>query len=197
MKYVVLAILLCACSSHGQQSPPPKPDFGTIVFIGDSITQLWPLDDYMQHAVNSGSSGEETAQMLARFDTDVIDKNPKTLVILGGTNDIRHNDSADPQWIYAMVSKARAAGIRVIVGTLPLAEYRLGEYPDVEKQLLAVLSDKIKRNALEHGYEVADFRPAFQFADGSINTTLYQDAYLHPNKQGYDAMWKVLLPMLH
>ena len=37
---------------------------------------------------DSGISGQNTAQMLLRFNQDVIALKPKTVVILGGTNDI-------------------------------------------------------------------------------------------------------------
>ena len=73
----------------------------TIVCIGDSLTyhtniyicpteQLWPalLTKYTRHTViNSGISGNTSAQMLARFNTDVIAHAPDMCIIECGGND--------------------------------------------------------------------------------------------------------------
>ncbi len=46
-----------------------------IVFIGDSITDYWKLDNYFpgRHFINRGIDGQTTPQMLVRFRQDVID----------------------------------------------------------------------------------------------------------------------------
>ena len=58
-----------------------------IVFMGDSITQLWGLAepaDFGPARVNRGISGQTTLEMLARFRRDVIDLHPRAVVILAG-----------------------------------------------------------------------------------------------------------------
>lgn len=63
-----------------------------VVFIGDSITEGW----YSAHPsffdangfAARGISGQVTAQMLARFQCDVVALRPRAVVILAGTNDI-------------------------------------------------------------------------------------------------------------
>lgn len=196
MRLITLALcaLVTACGGAAPtvaQAPAPVAVQG-MVFMGDSITMLWPLADYVQGATNAGVSGNETGQMLARFQSDALDQHPGVLVLLGGTNDIRHLDSADTTNLFAMADRAKAAGIRVIVGTIPPMDLNLGSYPDIEKQLVPVLNDKIRKGAMLHGYEVVDYYPLFLRMDGSINADLYADALLHPNKAGYDAMWSAL-----
>jgi alpha-L-fucosidase len=198
---LLVALLLAGCGSGDSRGTPApvlvaKLDVGSIVFMGDSIIQLWPLDEFLSGAVNAGASGEDSWQMRDRFQKDVIERKPRTVVILAGTNDIRDRDSADPEHLFAMVKLAREAGIRVIVGTVPPMDINMGAYPEVEKQLVIVLNDKIRKGAVEHGYAVADYFPAF-LLDGSMNTALYADAFLHPNKAGYEAMWAKLEPLLH
>src|SRR5947209_6754962 len=69
---------------------PPKAGENRVVFLGDSITDSWNLAKYFpgKPYVNRGISGQTTPQMLIRFRQDVIDLQPKVVVILAGTNDI-------------------------------------------------------------------------------------------------------------
>ena len=66
-----------------------------VVFMGNSITEGWVLmrPEFFQDRdfINRGIGGQTTPQMLLRFRPDVIDLNPKVVVILAGTNDIAGN----------------------------------------------------------------------------------------------------------
>src|SRR6202161_3014819 len=68
---------------------PPAAE-NRVVFVGDSITDYWKLEDYFpgKPYINRGIDGQTTPQMLVRFRQDVIDLHPKVLVVLAGTNDI-------------------------------------------------------------------------------------------------------------
>ena len=72
---------------------PPAPGENRVVFFGDSITDIWPIADSFpgKPYVNRGIGGQTTSQMLVRFRQDVIDLQPKAVVILAGTNDIAGN----------------------------------------------------------------------------------------------------------
>src|SRR6476646_11366876 len=71
----------------------PAADDNRVVFFGDSITDIWKLDESFpgKPYVNRGIGGQTTSQMLVRFRQDVIDLRPKVVVILAGTNDIAGN----------------------------------------------------------------------------------------------------------
>src|SRR5580704_6898116 len=71
----------------------PKPGEDRAVFFGDSITDIWHLDEYFpgKPYVNRGIGGQTTPQMLVRFRQDVINLQPKVVIILAGTNDIAGN----------------------------------------------------------------------------------------------------------
>lgn len=104
-----------------------------VVFIGDSITEGW----YSAHPsffdangfAARGISGQVTAQMLARFQCDVVALRPRAVVILAGTNDIaRNNGPIDEERIAdnirSMAELARAHGMRVFLcSVLPAARY--------------------------------------------------------------------------
>ena len=67
-----------------------------VVFIGDSITEGWysapPSFFDANGFVARGISGQVTAQMLARFQCDVVALRPRAVVILAGTDDIARNN---------------------------------------------------------------------------------------------------------
>ncbi len=100
---------------------------GKIVFIGDSITQIWPTRapaSWDATWVNRGIGGERSDQVRARFAQDVLALRPQAAVILVGTNDAWVNKPGFPLVmteanIAAMVTLARAAGVRILLASVP------------------------------------------------------------------------------
>lgn len=68
----------------------PAGPRGTILFLGDSITYRWdtPEDIGGCATINAGIDGNTTANMLLRFQEDVVERKPDRVFILGGINDI-------------------------------------------------------------------------------------------------------------
>ena len=95
-----LTILLCykeelsyydmKCESF--EVPNANLSKGQIIFIGDSITDLYPLDDYyadLDLAVyNRGIGGDTTVGVKNRLDLSLFDLAPSKIVLMIGTNDI-------------------------------------------------------------------------------------------------------------
>ena len=188
---IVLCIfLLAACGDEARQ---PAATTGLVVFMGDSITEAWPVEDYVQGAVNVGVSGDETAQMLSRFERDVLSRQPAVVVILGGINDIRNHATSDSGNLMTMVQQARAAKIGVIVGTLPMAT-NLGANAALKRDLIGIFNDEIRAAADAHGYEIADYNEVTAFR-GNLDPRKFPDG-LHPNRLGCEAMWDALRPAL-
>jgi acyl-CoA thioesterase-1 len=110
---------------------PPAPGENRVVFFGDSITDIWHLDESFpaKPYINRGIGGQTTPQMLVRFRQDVIDLHPKVVVILAGTNDIAGNTGPmrpeDIESNFAsLVELARAHDINVIFSSiLPVHNY--------------------------------------------------------------------------
>ena len=76
-------------------------DQGAVVFLGDSITQGWGLGLGAVFpgvkVANRGISGDTTRGVLVRLKEDVLDLNPRAVVILIGTNDLE--EKATPETI--------------------------------------------------------------------------------------------------
>jgi lysophospholipase L1-like esterase len=110
---------------------PPAPGEKRVVFFGDSITDIWHLDEYFpgKPYINRGIGGQTTPQMLVRFRQDVIDLHPKVVIILAGTNDIAGNTGPmrleDIEADYASLAElARVNNIKVIYSSvLPIHDY--------------------------------------------------------------------------
>ena len=102
-----------------------------VVFIGDSITDGWRLEEYFpgKPYVNRGISGQVTAQMLVRMYPDVIELKPAAMVVLAGTNDVaRNNGPATAEMIQhnimAMTELAQHHNIKVLLcSILPISDY--------------------------------------------------------------------------
>jgi lysophospholipase L1-like esterase len=104
---------------------------GRVVFMGDSITDFWKLDESFpgKPYVNRGIGGQVTSQMLVRMYPDVIELRPAVMTILAGTNDIARNNGPSTAEmiqhnIMAMTELAQKHGIKVLLcSILPVSDY--------------------------------------------------------------------------
>lgn len=109
----------------------PAKDENRVVFMGDSITDFWKLNEFFpnQSFVNRGISAQTTPQMLLRFRPDVIALKPKVVLILAGTNDIGGITGAETLEtiegnLTSMTELAHANGINVVLASvLPVSDY--------------------------------------------------------------------------
>jgi lysophospholipase L1-like esterase len=64
---------------------------GGIVFVGDSLTQRYPLNEFYPglHVYNRGIDGDTTVGVLKRLDLSIFDLKPSTVVLQIGTNDLQ------------------------------------------------------------------------------------------------------------
>jgi len=179
----------------------PAPEEKRIVFFGDSITDGWPLPEYFpgKPYVNRGISGQTTAQMLVRFRQDVIDLQPKAVVILAGTNDIAGNTGPtrieDIEANYTSLAElAKDSGIGVVFSSvLPVHNYteRSQEFfAQRPPEKIVELNRWLKAYCAAHGCVYLDYFSAMVDQSGLLKKELANDG-LHPNKDGY----KLMAPM--
>jgi lysophospholipase L1-like esterase len=178
---------------------PPAPGENRVVFFGDSITDIWHLDEYFpgKPYINRGIGGQTTPQMLIRFRQDVIDLRPKVVVILAGTNDIAGNTGPmrleDIEANYASFAElARANNIRVVFSSvLPVHNYT----PRSQNMFAQRSPEKIRElNRWLKSYVAAhpdciylDYFSAMLDDKGLLQRDLAEDG-LHPNAAGYKIM---------
>lgn len=166
-----------------------------VVFMGDSITQLWLFahpEMFNEKMVNRGISGQTTPQMLLRFRNDVLDLKPAAVHILAGVNDIAGNTGPTTLTdvthnIESMVELAKANGVKVILATpLPAATFSWApNYNPTEA--VETYARWVRRYAIEQKLTLADYYAALATPEGALRPDLTRDG-VHPNKKGYDLM---------
>lgn len=194
-----------------RQPPPGKaaaalceepPSAGGAVALGDSITigstpphadDSWfeqfacTEDPPIEYAHNAGINGNTTEQMLARLDQDVLSRDPDTVFVLGGTNDLlRGIDQAETLAnLREIVGRSQEAGADVYLGTIPPQE----AVPFAAAPTARLNAD-IVALAEELDVPVLDFHAALVEADGSYRDGLFADL-VHPSAAGAQVMAQV------
>ena len=138
--------------------------------------------------------------MLVRFRPDVINLQPKAVVILAGTNDISGNTgpmtNEEIQGHLASMSElAKANGIKVILASiLPVSNYHLRtDVPAVPQtttrpmERIRAINDWMRMYAEKEGHVYLDYFSAMIDAKGLLRAELSGDD-LHPNAAGYAIM---------
>jgi lysophospholipase L1-like esterase len=177
---------------------PPAAAENRVVFFGDSITDIWKLADYFpgKPYVNRGIGGQTTPQMLVRFRQDVIDLQPKVVVILAGTNDIAGNTgpmrNEDIQANFASFAElARAHGIRVVYSSiLPVHNYTEKSkdfFAQRPMPRILELNTWLKEFCARNKIVYLDYFSALVDDKGLLKKDLADDG-LHPNDAGYKIM---------
>ncbi len=174
-----------------------------IVFMGDSITQGW-IDKrpafFTAGRVDRGIGGQTTPQMLCRMMADVVALEPKVMHLMAGTNDIAGNTgpmtlAQTQDNLLAMVQLARANGITVLIASVPpAANFPWRPGLDVLTPTRAI-NNWLALIAPAMGATFVDYTPALADAAGAMKPGLASDG-VHPTAEGYDAMARVLSPVL-
>jgi lysophospholipase L1-like esterase len=179
----------------------PAAGENRVVFFGDSITDIWHLDQYFpgKPYVNRGIGGQTTLQMLVRLRQDVIDLHPKVVVILAGTNDIAGNTgpmrSEDIEAnLVSMAELARAHDIRVVFSSvLPVHNYTEKSKDFFAQRPMARINELnawLKKYCAENHIVYVDYFSALVDNKGLLKKELADDG-LHPNDAGY----KIMVPL--
>ena len=172
-----------------------------IVFMGDSITELWsvvhPSFFSEKSYINRGIGGQTSPQMLVRFRADVIALKPSVVVLLAGANDIAQNTGPSTlemiaNNIFSMVELAKANNIKVILcSVLPVFDFywRQGLEPAGK---IVTLNKMISEYAYTNAIPYVDYYSAMVDEQKGLKS-MYSEDGVHPNKAGYE----VMVPLAH
>ena len=175
------------------KSPRESPPQGS----GDATSQYahWLMKGHPGwDVVNQGINAQRSDQIAARFEADVIAKQPRVVVIIAGVNDVYQGRPAQhvKDQLSAMYARARAAGIRVVAGTIIPYNTATAE----QNARMKEINDWIRtQGRADPGVIVADTRAAVAAADNPDKLASSPDG-LHPDAAGYRKMADVIAPAI-
>lgn len=184
---------LCRYAEANRALPPATAD--RVVFMGDSITELWLREQpafFTGDRIGRGIGGQTTTQMVARFRADAIALEPRIVHIMAGTNDIAGNggptslDRIEAN-IRTMVDLAQAHGIEVVLGSV-LPAQRFDWRPGIDPvETIVALNERLRTLAASKGLVYADYYSALDNGEGGLSQEHAEDG-VHPTSAGYAAM---------
>jgi lysophospholipase L1-like esterase len=167
--------------------------------------------------VPAGISGHKSNDMLARLDRDVLSKKPQWMTLSCGVNDVWHGKGGVPlddvqataegfttrpneaekgtyvKNITAIVDKAQAAGVKVVILTATVIRENL---TNPENQKLAPYNDFLRKLAKDKHLPVADLNAMFQEQIKAANQpgkNVFTVDGVHMNPEGNKIMAKGIL----
>ena len=222
-RFLISLLLLIACSCMQAQTVAPFQQGDRVTFVGNSITDgghyhsyIWLY--YMTHfpqmrlwMANCGVGGDTAKEILARFDDDVLTKQPTVLTFTFGMNDTGYYeynsaDSADfarrkleeaKQWFARCEEKLKTLkGIRtVMIGTSPYDQTStfnndiFAHKNDNMQRVIAVQKEAADRN----GWEFLDFNAPMVALNKKLQQTdpaftIIGSDRIHPDNDGHMVM---------
>ena len=150
--------------------------------------------------IDKGISGQNTFQMLERFQKDVVDLNPQVVVIMGGTNDLAQGVPKDEivNNILNMATMAEGSGIQVVLCTVtPNNDYYSRLDPHEKGTHIIALNEMLHNEALARNYAWCDYWTALVADDGlSLKEEYRLYDNLHPGPVAYTVMEGIIKPII-
>ena len=219
----VLSILLVALNlqkssfEHGEYYHNKVTSFGVqnanlsegqIVFIGDSITDLYPLDSYYSDldraCYNRGIGGDTTQGVIDRLKVSIFDVNPSTIVLMIGTNDIDGgvpNETIIENYkiILSEINKNQPMVELYFVSVIPQNK-DLESYTelDVDKnnKTILTINEAIQELCDEFGCTYINLHSNLLDENGYLRKNLSDDG-IHLNANGFEIWTSLLKPYLN
>ena len=175
-----------------------------IVFMGNSITQDWihfRKDFFIDNSfVNRGIGGQTTPQMLIRFKPDVVNLNPRAVVIMAGINDIAQNTGPISinniaENIISMIEIANAYNIKVFIcSTLPAIDFPWSPGLNPGPKVIE-LNSILKTYCYKNNITYVDYFKLMADENGGLKVPDFTSAddLVHPNINGYKVMERLVL----
>jgi lysophospholipase L1-like esterase len=177
-----------------------------IVFIGDSITELWgfhragTFEAY--GLIPRGGSGQTARWITMRFRRDLEETGARGVHLLCGVNDIGRNEgffvSAEEitRILAGMLDEARALGVEAWVGSITPVD-RIPWNSEVEDApaMVAAVNAWLRAHAHEHGATFIDYHAVLVSETGGLRPEYGTDG-LHLSPAGYAAIEPLMLSAL-
>ena len=174
-----------------------------IVFLGDSITEFYPIHDiYLDlPIVKSGVSGYKTTDILDKMDEMVYRYNPTKVFILIGTNDLNNDD---PKEVEENIKKI----VENIKNNRKMAKIYVESIYPVNKSVnenvvsnrnngkIKEVNSNIEEYCKKNNITYIDVYSLLEDEDGNLDKKYTEDG-LHENDLGYARISQVLIKYIY
>lgn len=185
-----------------------EADKGKIVFTGDSIIGSWKLQEYFpgKPVANRGIGGDVSRGLLFRFQEDVLDLQPKAVLIKIGSNDLTADGSVADVVAnqISLIDMARKSYPEMPIIVMAMQPHGIPIGAKAPNEKLAAYLEKVNANIPKLNSELAklpatrenvhfvDTYTPFLLPDGTINPVLYAEDRVHLTDAGYSKMAEVV-----
>ena len=191
--------------AHQRWQATASNDVGSVVFLGDSITEGWhslAADFPKLKVANRGIGGDITSGVLYRLKADVLSLNPVAIVLLIGTNDA--GDGANGEDIAANIQlillaiKNTNPNIKVIVCKVMPRSERNGQvfvprFAEKLQKANSLIEQFVKG---QPNFAICDTWGIYADDKGNPAAEDFNPDHLHLNAAGYAVWKKALDPVL-
>jgi uncharacterized SAM-binding protein YcdF (DUF218 family)/lysophospholipase L1-like esterase len=194
----------------------------TVVLLGASYAAGWNIDSIGDlRVINRGMNGQQSWELLERFDRDVVAAAPRAVIIWGFINDIYRAErpklgdalARTRQSLLTMIERGRANGIEPILATEVTVRGRLELREDAMALVGRLLGKQsyqmyVNRHVLDTNVwlrEVArqqsllllDLQPQIAGPDGTRRREYSRPDGSHISSAGYETLTRYALPILN
>jgi lysophospholipase L1-like esterase len=194
---------------------------GPVVILGASYAGGWTVSEFIGvPVVNKGITGQQSFELLNRFEQDVVPAHPRAVIIWGFINDIFRTprDRVDAAMTRAkesfaqLIARSRAAGIEPVLVTeitirqpkSVLSEMRslVGgwfgrpSYPRYVNGHVLAMNAWLRDLARREGLLLLDAQPILSAPNGPRLREYAADDGSHVSAAGYEALTRYVTPLL-
>ncbi|MDH3890963.1 MAG: GDSL-type esterase/lipase family protein [candidate division Zixibacteria bacterium] len=177
-----------------------EADSSRIVFLGASITQRWDFEKFLPEfpLVNRGVGGQLVPGILARYKRDVLELDPKAVIIKFCSINVRPQmpNKVLEDGMTMLAQLAHSNDIVPIVSTIIPSgkpEARIGDFSVADS--LSKFNDWVRAFAESNHYPIIDFAAAIGDENGLLPRDCSVDP-VHLNDKGYQIVSDAARPVL-
>ena len=206
---IIIMLILLLTKDNTNFTNPYEVKFDAndnFLFLGDSITELYPLEEYYDNlpVVNSGISGNKTTDILNDMKTRVYQYNPTKVFLLIGTNDLNSTDKDivdvtfdNIKEIINEIKENRSDATIYVESVYPVnSVIENNVVTNRTNKKVKELNKKLSNYCDEESCEYINLYDDLIDEEGNLKTEYTEDG-LHLNSLGYVVITRELLPYLN
>jgi len=212
MIFILTIILIGKNKTNAKEKEKTRKDeinkYENIVFLGDSITEFYPIDEIYGDLpiIKSGIAGYRTDDLLPKLEEMVYRYNPTSVYLLIGTNDLLWNKDEDKEKVISNIKKIveniknNRKKTQIYIESIYPVNVDLDTTRNMvgyrENETIIEVNKEIEKYCRENNYIYINMYDELTDEDGNLNKK-YTDDGLHPNSLGYAKITRVLLPYIY